>query len=51
MGQELGVFIEQEKQRQIKNLGEREIFGEISALTDNLPMTSVSAVTDCLLLL
>lgn len=34
----------------IKELDEREIFGELSALTGDVPVTSVSAATDCLLL-
>ncbi len=37
-------------ERFIKELGEREIFGELSALTGDAPVTSVSAITDCLLL-
>ncbi|MCL9683148.1 Crp/Fnr family transcriptional regulator [Legionella maioricensis] len=36
--------------RLITELAEREIFGELSALTKDPPVTSVSAITDCLLL-
>lgn len=37
-------------ERFIKELDEREIFGELSALTGDAPVTSVSSITDCLLL-
>ncbi|CEG55547.1 Crp/Fnr family transcriptional regulator [Legionella fallonii] len=37
-------------ERVIKELGEREVFGELSALTGGAPVSSVSIITDCLLL-
>jgi CRP-like cAMP-binding protein len=39
-----------DESRTIKELGAREIFGELSALTNQKPVCNVSALEDCLLL-
>lgn len=44
------VKVHDEEHRTIKELGPREIFGELSALTGQPPVSYISAITECLLL-